>query len=98
MTYTLEQAQSNLARLIEEAGQGQEVVIERVGQPSIRLAVTDLPIVESVGQQRIPGEYAGQFRYPDSFFKALETDEELREYGFDIFAGGPQTSSTDPLS
>ena len=34
MTYTLEQARTNLAQLLAEAEQGREVVIEREGQPS----------------------------------------------------------------
>jgi hypothetical protein len=32
------------------------------------------------------GQYAGLHDYSDDIFKPLETDEELREYGFDILA------------
>jgi len=84
MTYTLEQAQSNLAQLIAEAEQGQEVVIEREGQPAVRLAVTDIPETAPVQEKRVLGQYAGQFQYSDDWWRPLETDEELREYGFDI--------------
>jgi hypothetical protein len=34
--------------------------------------------------KRVCGQYAGQFQYSDDWWKPLETDEELREYGFDI--------------
>jgi antitoxin (DNA-binding transcriptional repressor) of toxin-antitoxin stability system len=84
MTYTLEQAQTNLAQLLAEAAQGKEVVIERDGQPDIRLAVTEVAEVLHTRKPRIPGQYAGQFQYSNDWWKPLETDEELREYGFDI--------------
>lgn len=84
MTYTLEQAQSNLAQLLAEAELGQEVVIEREGQPAIRLAVTDVLEAMPTRGKRILGQYAGQFQYLDDWWKPLETDDELREYGFDI--------------
>jgi len=84
MTYTLEQAQTNLAQLLSEAEQGKEVVIEREGQPAVRLAVTELPEGPEPLRPRVPGRYAGQFHYSDDWWKPLEADEELREYGFDI--------------
>jgi hypothetical protein len=36
--------------------------------------------------KRVAGQYAGLHNYSDDIFKPLETDEELREYGFDILA------------
>jgi hypothetical protein len=36
------------------------------------------------GENRTFGRYAGQFQYSNDWWKPLETDEELREYGFDI--------------
>jgi antitoxin (DNA-binding transcriptional repressor) of toxin-antitoxin stability system len=84
MTYTLEQAQSNLAQILAEAEEGKEVVIEREGKPPIRLAVAEVSELPEVLQPRIPGQYAGQFTYSNDWWKPLETDEELREYGFDI--------------
>lgn len=84
MTYTLEQAQTNLAKLLAEAEQGREVVIEREGQPAVRLAVTEEGSGSAHLTPRVAGRYAGQFVYSDEWWKPLETDEELREYGFDI--------------
>ena len=84
MTYTLEQAQTNLAQLLADAEQGKEVVIAREGQPSIRIAVTECAELPPELKARVPGQYAGQVQYPDDWWKPLETDEELREYGFDV--------------
>ena len=84
MTYTLEQAQTNLAQLLAEAEEGKEVVIEREGKPAISIVVTEVPNPEIVRKPRIPGQYAGQFVYSNDWWKPIETDEELREYGFDI--------------
>jgi antitoxin (DNA-binding transcriptional repressor) of toxin-antitoxin stability system len=84
MTYTMEQARTNLDQLLSEAAQGNDVVIERAGKPAVRLAVTEAPDQPAPKGKRIPGQYAGQVNYPDELWKALETDEELREYGFDI--------------
>jgi len=84
MTYTVEQAQHDFTRLLKEAEEGKEVVIERDGKPVARLAA-----VEAAAQprpKRVLGQYAGQHHYSDDVFKPLETDEELREYGFDILA------------
>jgi antitoxin (DNA-binding transcriptional repressor) of toxin-antitoxin stability system len=84
MTYTLEQAQTNLAQLLADAEQGKEVVIEREGHPAIRIAVTECAQTPPESGLRVPGQYAGQFVYSNDWWKPLETDEELREYGFDI--------------
>jgi antitoxin (DNA-binding transcriptional repressor) of toxin-antitoxin stability system len=81
MAYTVQQAKVHLSRLMKEAEEGREVVIARGKKPAVRLVVVE---EKPVSGKRIPGQYAGQFEYPDDFFKALETDEELREYGFDI--------------
>ena len=34
----------------------------------------------------VVGRNAGQRHYFDNIFKSVETDEELREYGFDLLA------------
>jgi prevent-host-death family protein len=84
MTYTIEQAQQDFGQLLKAAEEGNEVVIERDGKPVARLAAVE--VHPAPGQKRVLGQYAGQFQYPDDFFKPLETDEELRECGFDILA------------
>ena len=85
MTYTVERAQQDFTRLLREAEAGNEVVIERDGKPVARLAAVAAEAAPR--EMRILGQYAGQHHYPDEFWKPLETDEELREFGFDILAG-----------
>jgi antitoxin (DNA-binding transcriptional repressor) of toxin-antitoxin stability system len=82
MTYTVQEAQENFDRLLKEADEGQEVVIARDDKPAVRLVLVEQP----AKRLRPLGKYAGQCRYSDDIFKPLETDEELREYGFDILA------------
>jgi len=75
MAYTVQQAQANFPRLIQESREGKEVEISRPGKPSIHLTL----ISRSPRKPRIPGEYAGMSHYSDGIFKPLETNEELRE-------------------
>jgi antitoxin (DNA-binding transcriptional repressor) of toxin-antitoxin stability system len=89
MAYSVQQAKTNLPRLLKEAEEGKEVVIARGKKPAVRLVVVE---EKPVRTKRVLGQYAGQFQYPDDFFKPLETDEELREYGFDILVDGKKPS------
>jgi prevent-host-death family protein len=88
MTYTVEEAQEDFSRLLKEAEEGKEVVIARDGKPVARLAAVEARKEPRKG--RLAGQYAGQFQYSDDIFKPLETDEELREYGFDILIDGKE--------
>jgi prevent-host-death family protein len=84
MTYTVQEAEKDFAKLLKEAEAGFEVVIARDGKPVARLApVNPEPAIRA---KRILGQYAGMHQYSDDVFKPLETDEELREYGFDLLA------------
>jgi prevent-host-death family protein len=89
MAYTVQQAKANLSRLMKEAEEGKDVVIARGKKPAVRLVVVE---EKPVRKKRVLGQYAGQFQYPDDFFKPLETDEELREYGFDILVDEPKAN------
>jgi prevent-host-death family protein len=64
----VEQAGTQLDRLIEEVDAGAEVVITRDGQPVARL-IAAAP--ESAGE-RIPGSAKGLFTVPDDFDAPLE--------------------------
>ena len=86
MTFTVQEAEENFARLLKEAEQGGEVVIVRDGKPVARLAAVEQVEAEAPHGKRVLGRYAGQHHYSDDVFKPLETDEELREYGFDLLA------------
>jgi antitoxin (DNA-binding transcriptional repressor) of toxin-antitoxin stability system len=80
MAYTVQQAKAQLDQLMQEAEEGQTVVISRDDKPAVQLVLVEQP----AKRQRPLGKYAGQCQYSDDIFKPLETDEELREYGFDI--------------
>ncbi len=82
MAYTVEEAKSQLEQLLQEAEEGNTVVIARDAKPAVQLVVVEQP----AKRMRVPGKYAGLCQYSDDIFKPLETDEELREYGFDILA------------
>lgn len=87
MAYTVQKAKTHLSRLMKEAEEGKEVVIVRGKKPAMQL----VPVEKNPARaKRVLGQYAGQFQYPDDFFKPLETDEQLREYGFDILADGKE--------
>ena len=92
MTYTVQEAQEDFARLLQEADEGKEVVIARDAKPAVRLVLVEPP----AKQMRVPGQYAGQFQYSDDIFKPLETDEELREYGFDILVDAKLVDDAKP--
>ncbi|HEX2092604.1 MAG TPA: type II toxin-antitoxin system prevent-host-death family antitoxin [Longimicrobiaceae bacterium] len=67
------QAESQLARLVEEVDAGAEVVITRNGQPVARI----VPAVEETGPDRTPGSAKGLFTVPDDFDAPIE---DFREY------------------
>ena len=69
---TVHAAKTNLSKLIEQALQGEEVVIARGSQPVVRLVPIDAP-----KRRRRFGPLAGQLQVPDSFFEPLP-EEELR--------------------
>jgi prevent-host-death family protein len=82
MAYTVQQAKAQLDQLLQEAEEGKTVVISRDAKPAVQLVLVEQP----AKRKRVPGKYAGLCEYSDDVFKPLETDEELREYGFDILA------------
>lgn len=65
-------AQSTLARLIEQALRGEDVVIARDDKPVVRLVPVDAP-----KPKRQFGSLKGKLVVPDSFFDPLP-EEELR--------------------
>lgn len=69
------EAQGQLARLIEAAAAGEEVLI--TGERDTLLA--RIVPVEQAGAPRRPGSMRGQFTVPGDFTKPLSEDE-LREW------------------
>ena len=82
MAYSVQQAKANLDQLLQEAEEGKTVVISRDTKLSVQLVLVKQP----AKRKRIAGKYAGLCSYSDDVFKPLETDEQLREFGFDILA------------
>lgn len=81
MTYTIQDAQINLHRLLAEAEAGEQVVIECEGKAAIRLAVVPGAETPAPRKERVLGQLRGLVEYDDSSFDPM-TDEELAEYGF----------------
>ncbi len=72
---TIDDAKTNLSRLIEKAERGEDVVIARGKQPVVRL----VPIAKQTGKRQL-GLLKGKYEIPDSFFDPL-SDEELEAGG-----------------
>jgi prevent-host-death family protein len=64
--YTIPAARASLAKLIERAGRGEEVVITCAGNPVARLVPAGLPA--HVRRRRAFGLLKGKLNLPDSFF------------------------------
>jgi prevent-host-death family protein len=73
-TFTIHEAKTNLSKLIEQACQGEEVVIARGPEPVVRL----VPIADVKGRRQ-PGALRGKLRVGPEFFEPL-TDEELARW------------------
>lgn len=70
-TFTIHEAKTNLSKLIEQACEGEEVVIARGPEPVVRL----VPIADVKGRRQ-PGALRGKLRVGPEFFEPL-ADEEL---------------------
>jgi prevent-host-death family protein len=73
-TFTIHEAKTNLSKLIEQACQGEEVVIARGPEPVVRL----VPIADVKGRRQ-PGALRGKLRVGPEFFEPL-SDEELARW------------------
>ncbi len=71
--FTIHQAKASLAKLIEAACRGEEVVIARGSEPVVRL----VPISDPKGPRK-PGALRGRFYVGSEFFEPL-TDEETSD-------------------
>ena len=73
-TFTIHEAKTNLSKLIEQACEGEEVVIARGPEPVVRL----VPIADVRGRRQ-PGALRGRLRVGPEFFEPL-ADEELARW------------------
>lgn len=72
-TFTIHEAKTNLSKLIEQACQGEEVVIARGPEPVVRL----VPIADVKGRRQ-PGALRGKLRVGAEFFEPLSEEELAR--------------------
>ena len=69
-TVKIHHAKTHLSRLIEQACEGEEIIIARGDQPLVRLQ----PLREKKGQRK-PGSMKGKLKVGPEFFQPLSEDE-----------------------
>ena len=69
MQYNIHEAKTQLSRLLEQARQGEDIIIAKAGVPYVRLVP-----VETVGEREL-GFLKGQFSVGDEIFDPLSEDE-----------------------
>ena len=68
ITVNVHEAKTHFSKLLEQAHQGQEVIVAKAGKPYARL----MPLA-GTGAERKPGRLAGSV--DDAFFEPLPEDE-----------------------
>ncbi len=75
-TVNIHEAKTHLSKLIEQAANGEEVVIAKAGKPIVRLT----PVEPPTPKRRI-GFMEGQFTVPDDFDTMFQDEIEEMFYG-----------------
>ena len=75
--HNVHDAKTHLSQLIQQACDGEEVIIARGNKPVVKL----VPVGEAVAKRKL-GAFEGQFTYEDEVFAPL-TDEQMKEFGFE---------------
>jgi prevent-host-death family protein len=75
--HTIHEAKTNLSKLIQQACDGEEVIIAKGKKPVAKI----VPIAEAP-RKRTSGGFEGKIWWTDDAFDPL-TEEELREWGLD---------------
>jgi len=73
-TVTIHDAKTNLSKLIQEACEGEEIVISRGDEPVVRLVA----LADAKGRRK-PGSFKGKFKVGREFFEPLP-EEELKAW------------------
>jgi prevent-host-death family protein len=74
----MHEAKTHLSRLVDQAVQGEEIIIAKAGKPLVKLAP-----VEQSREARRPGSMRGRIRLaPD--FDAVLPEDVLREFHADV--------------
>ncbi len=74
MQYNVHEAKTHFSRLLEQACQGEDVVIAKAGIPFVRLVPVESP------KRRELGFLSGEFSVGDEIFESLDSNE-LEEWG-----------------
>lgn len=77
----IHQAKTQLSKLVEEAAQGEEIIIAKAGKPIARL----VPLEKKECKPRIPGGMKGQIWMADNFDEPMSEEELALWYDSPIF-------------
>ena len=75
--YQFDEAEANLAKLLDQVEAGEEVMIARGGGDVFKLVSERDPTAHR--PKRVPGAFKGKIKFCDSFFDPLP-EEELRAW------------------
>ncbi len=78
-TVNIHEAKTHLSRILEEAAQGETIIIAKAGKPMAKLMALDAP---QAGQKQRLGFLQGQIKVPEDFD---QIGEEVIEQ---LFGGG----------
>jgi antitoxin (DNA-binding transcriptional repressor) of toxin-antitoxin stability system len=84
-TVTIDEAQMHLAELLAAVEDGEEVVIERLGEPVARISRCAPKVADKSGRIEL-GFYRGQVKEIDPDWWKPVKDEEIRDMFGDEFA------------
>jgi prevent-host-death family protein len=77
----IHQAKTQLSKLVEEAAQGEEIIIAKAGKPIARL----VPLEKTERKPRVPGGMKGQIWMADNFDEPMSEEELALWYDSPIF-------------
>ncbi len=81
-TVNIQEAQKDLARLLEEAAKGEPFVVEQEGKPSLKVVgVEEVDPVTAPKKKRRIGMLDGQYKIPEDMDKHLDKEIEDLFYG-----------------
>jgi prevent-host-death family protein len=79
-TYNIYEAKTSFSRLVEEATNGEEVVIAKAGKPVLRMV--PISVGEPVRAKRVGGQNVLGVTYISADFDEPMDEEELKEWGY----------------
>ncbi|MGD0960817.1 MAG: type II toxin-antitoxin system Phd/YefM family antitoxin [Methylomonas sp.] len=77
----IHQAKTQLSKLVEEAAQGEEIIIAKAGKPIAKL----VPLDKIESKPRTPGSMKGQILLAEDFDKPMSEEELALWYDAPIF-------------